>query len=261
MEMNNNLSEMSAEMLLNYFYPDLEDQWVAFYDGTFYRNYNRDVLQIDDEEKNVMLSRDGFLRMLPERLLFQEDELKGKDFAANYKRQEMKRRLFNAAFLPFDTFGFRQRLHIERNISETLDMKLDFVLKTYFGIDIKTEENPYVREMARLLPFVREWRADFSRLAKLVGEIFHCKVRLIINRYSDDDNTRCWLPGVQFQLLKSDLTPDAYRQLYADTRPLERFIREWFMPAEAHFQLSIKHHLKGDERTDAFVLDYNTDLK
>ncbi len=261
MEINNNLSEISTEMLLNYFFPELEDEWVAFCDGTFFRNYNRDALEIDEEERYVMLSRDGFMKTLPERLLFLEDELKDKDFKSSYQRQEMNRRLFTAAFLPFDTFNFRQRLHIERNISKTLDMKIEFVLKTFFGFDIQAEENKYVRMMARLLPFVSEWRADFSRLAKLLGELFHCQTRLLISRYSDDDNTRRWLPGVQFQLLMPDMTAEEFRQLYADTRPLEKFLIEWFIPAEVHCQLTIKHHLKAEEKSSSLVLDYNTDLK
>ncbi len=261
MKINYNLSEISAEMLLNYLYPELEKKWVAYHDGTFYRNYSRDAMLVDEEQKNVMLARDGFLRLLPEGLLFTEDELRGKDFKGSYERMALKRRLFNAAFLPLDTFNFRQRLHIERNISMTLDKKLSFILKEYFGFDISAETNRYVREMARLLPFINEWRADFSRLAKLLGELFHCKTRLIISRYSDDDNTRNWLPGVQFQLLKPDLSVEEFRDLYAETRPLENFLKEWFIPAEVHFQLTIKHHLKEDEKHKSIILDYNTDLK
>ncbi len=260
MKINNNLSEISAEMLLNYFYPELEEKWVAYHDGTFYRNYSSDALDVDAEEKYVMLARDGFLRMLPEGLIFSEDELKGKDFKGNYQKQEMKRRLFNAAFLPLDTFNFRQRLHIERMFSKTLDDKLAFILKEYFGFDIHAEQNKYVREVAHLLPYIREWRADFSRLAKLMGELFHCKTRMIVNRYSEDDNTRNWLPGVQFQLLIPNLTPEEFRELYAETRPLEKFLSEWFMPAEVHFQLTIKHHLKEGEKVETFILDYNVDM-
>ncbi len=261
MDLNNNLSEISAEMLLTYLYPELEKKWVAYHDGTFYRNYSRDAMLVDEEQTNVMLARDGFLRLLPEGMLFTEDELKGKDFKGSYERMMMKRRLFNAAFLPLDTFNFRQRLKIERQVSKTLDKKLYFILKEYFGFDMEAEQNKYVREVARLLPFIREWRADFSRLAKLLGELFHCKTRLIINRYSDDDNTRCWLPGVQFQLLIPNLTADEFQTLYTDTRPLEKFLMEWFMPAEVHFQLTIKHHVRNDENHKNYLLGYNIDLK
>ncbi len=260
MEINNNLSQISAEMLLNYFYPELEKQWTAHHEGTFYRNYSQDVLELDEEERDVILARDGFIKMLPEGLLFDEKELKGKDFSGMYKQQEQRRRTFLAAFLPLDTFNFRQRLHLERNISKTLDMKLDYVLKTYFGFDFQAEQNPYVKEMASILPFIREWRADFKRIARLLGEIFHCKTRFLTSRYSDDDNSHCWIPGVEYQLLKPSLTAEEFRKLYEDTRPLEKFLIEWLMPAEVHCRLSIKDHRKVKEPGTPLLLDYNTEL-
>ncbi len=260
MKIDNNLAEISAEMQLNYFYPELEEKWEVHHDGTFYRNYNRDVIDLDTDNNYVSLSRDSFLRMLPEGILFDEKSLEGKDFAGEYKHQEATLRLFQDAFLPFDTFNFRQRLKIERNISKTLDNKLNYILKTYFGFDINAEENPYVREMARLLPFIRDWRADFNRLAELVGDLFHCKTNMIISRYSEDDNKRFWIPGVEFELLKADLSAEAFKKLYAETRPLEAFITEWLMPAEVHFKLSIKQHGQKPETGTPLILDYNIEL-
>ena len=72
--LDNNLSEISAEMLLNYLYPDLADRWIVQAEGTFYRNYNSDLLAYDDEAAVVQLSRDSFNQLLPQGLLYRSVE-------------------------------------------------------------------------------------------------------------------------------------------------------------------------------------------
>ena len=69
MRIKRNLSQIRAEVLLNYLYPEMEDQWIAINKGTFYRNYNQDALAIEEKESKAILARDGFLRLLPEGLL------------------------------------------------------------------------------------------------------------------------------------------------------------------------------------------------
>ena len=91
MRINRNLSQIRAEVLLNYLYPEMESQWIAIDKGTFYRNYNQDALSIDEKEKKVVLARDGFLRLLPDGLLTKNDDLRGEDFAAKYKELEWRR--------------------------------------------------------------------------------------------------------------------------------------------------------------------------
>ena len=72
------ISEMKAEVLLNHLYPELAERWIVKNKGTFYRNYSEDVMRIDEEQGMVALSRDGFLRLLPQGLITTDDELKGK---------------------------------------------------------------------------------------------------------------------------------------------------------------------------------------
>ena len=61
MEQQRDLFEINAEMYLHYLYPELENQWRVESKGTFYRNYNQDVLTVETEEQRVELARDGFL--------------------------------------------------------------------------------------------------------------------------------------------------------------------------------------------------------
>ena len=67
------ISEISAEMLLGRLYPELEDRWTAHHDGTFYRNYSRDVMEVEPEIAEVWLSRDSILGLLPQGLISTEE--------------------------------------------------------------------------------------------------------------------------------------------------------------------------------------------
>ena len=46
-------------MLVNYLYPELVNRWTVQNEGTFYRNYNRDVLDWNADTAEIQLSRDG----------------------------------------------------------------------------------------------------------------------------------------------------------------------------------------------------------
>ena len=129
MSYNVHIPEIGAEMLLNYLYPELEDQWTVRQEGTFYRNYNRDVLSLDPDTASVRLSRDGLLGLLPQGLLSQEEDLLSGDRKEKHKELEQHLKLLSEAFLPFDTFNFRRRLKVERSVSELLNGKLEWLLK------------------------------------------------------------------------------------------------------------------------------------
>lgn len=260
MKVSHDISQISAEMLLNYLFPELREKWVARYAGTFYRNYNHDHLSIYEDTAEVVLARDGFLKLLPESLLSDENELKGGNFSEKYQKLEQRKRLFKEAFLPFDTFAFKQKLRIEQQTSELLEEKLTYLLKTCFNYDITAEQNPYIREMAVLLPYVSKLRADFSSISKLLGTLIGCKTKLLIGRYSHADSTRYWIPNVEFQLLIPDMTAEEYRKLKDDIMPLQQFIAEWFIPAEVRCEISIKHHGQPQVTGKHLVLDYNTEL-
>lgn len=80
------LYHISAESLLNYLYPDDIDRWGVDCAGTFYRNYSPDVLNLDEDNWTVRLSRDSFLRLLPQGIIAKDNALKGKDFEQKYEQ-------------------------------------------------------------------------------------------------------------------------------------------------------------------------------
>jgi len=239
-----NISEISAEVLLGYLYPELTGKWRPRHAGTFYRNYNNDVMALYPDEPTVVLSRDGFLQLLPKGLL------NGKT------NEEMK--VMKEAFLPIDTFWFNNKLKVELQVSEVLQEKLHHVLREYFRIDPEKETNPYVRQSVLLLPFVRKCRGDFSFIRELISTLVHCPVTMKTGRYSDTDNTVAWLPEVRYELFIEGRTNEEYNRLRQDLQPLFDFIRLWLIPAEIVAEFEIKEH--PSRTLGHTTLGYNTRL-
>ena len=138
----NPIPDISAEMLLNYLYPEAGTRWIAQNEGTFYRNYSSDVLSVDDEKMEVQTSRDSFISLLPQGLLTLSTDLKGEGAAERFKQMERRLRLLHEAFKPIDTFRFRDSLYLESQADSLLQNKLPYILKTYFGVDLAEIENP-----------------------------------------------------------------------------------------------------------------------
>lgn len=260
MNVSYDISQISAEMLLNYLYPELGEKWIVRSAGTFYRNYNNDHLSVYEDTEEVVLARDGFLKLLPEALLSDENELKGGHVSEKYPKIKRKKMIFREAFVPFDTIIFRQKLRIEQQVSDLLNTKLDYLLKNYFHYDLAVETNPYVKEIAVLLPFMSKLRADFGVVAKILGYLFKCKIQLKQGRYSHVDSTRYWIPKVEYQLLIPDLSSEEYCKLNEDIEPLRQFITEWMMPAEVRCEITIKHHHQPQKVGEGMILDYNTEF-
>lgn len=254
-------SEIGAEMLLHLLYPDMDDKWAAKNRGTFYRNYSADVLAVDKEFCEVELSRDGYLKLLPQGLLALDNELKGGAFSGKYEDNVRRVRVLQEAFKPFDTFAFRRRLHIEAKVSELLNDKVDYLLRTYFGYDRASETNPYVKSLAVTLPYIHELRANVHLLRCLLQTVVGCEVELTLGRYGDEDDTRWWLPYVRYDLLVENLTASEYRALSADVKGLEAFVQEWFMPFDTKCSLRVKHHAPQPATDRNLMLDYNTQLQ
>jgi hypothetical protein len=260
MIINRNISQIRAEVLLNYLYPEMSGKWMVQGKGTFYRNYNQDVLAVYEKEDKVILSRDGFLRLLPEGLLTRDNDLRGEDFAAKYKELEWRRELLSESFAPFDTYVFRKKLDIERQASELLDQKLTYLLKEYFNFDIEAEQNDLVKEAAVILPFVSRWRGNLGLVGNILGALMHCEVETIKGRYSPIDTTRLWLPQVTYKLLIPGLTPATYQELAKSLEPLTAFLKEWLIPFDVRCVIEIKQHMVPQKPDGGMMLNYNTEL-
>ena len=256
----NNIPEIRAELLLNYLYPEAFNLWSVQNEGVFYRNYNSDLLAVDEERQEAQTARDSFIKLLPQGLITDDAGLKGEDAPEKFKQLQLRLRLLRETFKPIDTFYFRESLYVEHQVDRLLQDKLSYILKTYFGVDIEQIENRYVREAAVLLPYVSKWRGDFGIVADLLRVLFKCEVDMTIGRYSHSDTTRRWLPMVRYELLIPGLMPEEYRERMAELQPLQDFICEWFIPAEVMCQIDIREHHVQQQTNTRLTLGYNTEL-
>ena len=261
MEYRPNISEISAEMLLGYLYPELEDKWVARHEGTFYRNYNDDALSVDAQRMEVTLARDGFIKLLPEGLVNTEDELRGKEVKGRFEAMKKRLHLLNEAFLPLDSINFRKKLKIERQVSELLDDKLDYVLRTFFDIEVTEDTDPYVREAAYILPYVSKKRGDLLFVRELMKAVTGYPVVMTRGRYSGTDNTKNWLPLVRYDLLIPGLDSEGYMQKSAEIRPFCNFLLEWFLPVDVMCRFGIKQKAGSFGTDKGIILDYNVEIE
>lgn len=254
--MENRLSEVNAEMWLNNLYPELMDQWTAEYAGTFWRNFSKDAMSVDTGTQEVKVARDGILKFLPQGFITSEDDLTGRDPLAAHGALKRRKAILSDAFLPFDTFAFRRRLHLEQAVSEVLESKETFILKHYFGIDPETVTDKYVSQVIWLLPFVREFRGNYSFVRNLLSLLLGCKVTASIGKYSDTDTTVCSLPSVVFTACIPGLDQRTYLDKCKEIKSLEDFIKEWFIPAEAFCEIRVCADPSSDMQ-ESTLLDYN----
>lgn len=254
--------EINAELWLNRMYPDLRDKWVVRSMGTFYRNYNSDIMETQLDTNEVSLARDSFLHLLPDSIIADADELREGDFQSRYEVLKQRELLLRDAFAPLDTFHFRHFLHIEQKVSTLLADKLDYILKQHFDIDLSQIDNPYVRKVAQALPFITQKRGDLQYVRQLLAHLFECEVELDqSHRYSQTDSTLAWLPEARFNILLTDLTHEEYVEQTRLLASLTRFLEEWLLPFDLKTRISLRQHgLHVSTNNKQLILDYNTEL-
>lgn len=245
------LNEISAEMLLEQLYPELTEEWSVRCKGVFYRNYSDDAMRVDPEERQVELARDGFLQLLPSSLLTEDAELtaqtaEGKQqtqsFKSRYEQMQRRLHLLSEAFMPFDTFAFRRRLRVEKQVKDLIEMKLAYVLKAYYDFDLSAEQDEYVLQAALLLPYVAKLRGNIHFVRLLLSTLTGYPVTLRLSTYSDTDNTVYGMPMVRYTLWVDGLDAAGYAAKHRQLAPLFQFIQAHFLPVDAFSEVEIKGH-------------------
>jgi hypothetical protein len=259
MYLPNNLSEIRAEVWLNYLYPELEEQWIGDFKGNFYRNYQPDLMELNMDTHMVDLSRDGMIRLIPQGFITTDEELKsGK---ADFKQIQQRIRLLHDAFLPFDSFYLRGQLRMERQVSSLLEMKLAFVLERYFGYRLQEVSNTYLKEALYMLPYVSTWKGDLTRIKQLLSTLLERKVIMRRGRYSSDDTAYGFIPAVYYYILAPELTASSFAALQKEIEPLVAFIKEWFIPFEVHAEILLKENPTDEVRLgQRMLMHYNAFL-
>lgn len=246
-------------MLLNSLYPEHDKHWIVTANGTFYRNYNSDIMSLNAETGQVSLARDGLLNLLPDELISPPDELRGKGFEQNRDKMLWRQTLLREAFAPLDTVQFAHSMNIEREVSKLLSERDEYILSKFFGISIDETTDPLVRKAASLLPRVSSLRGDLGMVRELLSVLLRCPVEMdLSHRYSETCSDRNWMPMVWYYIIKPGLDAEAYREETAALAPLVDFVREWLIPCDLVLRIEYREHRDDNCDTRQVVLDYNT---
>lgn len=259
MNTKSNISEIRAEVLLNHLYPEQTDNWIVRDKGTFYRNYSDDILQLEEKLSQVSLSRDGLLRILPQGLISTEEDLKGNDFSAKYEALTHRKNYLEELFVPFDSWRFRNSIRDEEDLANLLENKLNFILKTYYGLDIETETNPFVREIMKALPLASRIRGNYHKIGDILNVILRNRVTTHITCYNWSDKSADTQPMVCYRVWIPDLTTESYREVEKNIEALNNFLLEWFIPFDTRCEIELKTE-KSASLNNKMLLNYNTKL-
>lgn len=231
-----------------------QKEWVVRTKGIFSRDYAEDLRSCSPEEASVELSRDGLYEILPNRLFFTGEELLGveaKDFewTDNVLRNRVER--IKTALLPFDSSYFNHSLALEHKLNRTLAGKNELLLQTFTGEDFSEEHNPYIRQMAIMLPQAAHLRGDYRFLCKYITLILGYKTdyKLTENR-------------VRFIVNRSNLDRKAFLSYLDEMESFFHFVEEWFVPFELQCDFKVRDFERDDrmEGPNKLLLDYNATL-
>ena len=246
--------ELKAELLLSTYHPDVKE-WDATYSSFFSRNYTGDLRSCHPETGTVELSRNGIYELLPEKLFFDENELRfleSRDLAFKLSEVYEEEKNIKAYFMPIDSYFFNLSMRLNKISTHILDNKTKLLLKTLFDYDIDAETNRYVRILAPLLTHVADIRADLDLITKILSEILGCKVESRILNPSQ----------MLFIVNKLQLDSKEYAAYMKELKPLFDFVQYWLMPMEMECDYRVKdfeqRFILSDEK--ALVLDYNTQI-
>ncbi len=246
--------ELLSELLVEAYFPDVKE-WKASYGSFFSRNYSGDLKSVQTETNTIHLSRNGIYDILPEKMFFDVEELRGKesrDLAARISEIYEEEKNIKTFFMPFDSFFFNQSLRLHKITSHIFDHETELLLKQLFDYDIEAEENRFVRLMAPLLLHVTELRADLDSITEILTAITECPVECKVIE----------LDRILFIVHRKGLDSKQYKALSNELKPLFDFVQEWFLPMETDCVYKVKdveqRFVLSNE--EALVLDYNTKL-
>lgn len=257
------MSEISAEMQLGYSHPGNDNNWVVHSKGTFYRNYQSDVMALNDQSNVVDLARDGFLHLLPQGIITNDTDLSTDDpyqKKAAWAQLQARKRRMEAAFQPIDTIRFRNRMRTEKQISDTIRDSHGFILKNVYGINIEDYPSPFVQQMMLVLPNIKRYRGDLEIIRLFLASSTDSEVELIRKRYSDTDTTRQWIIEAVYNIYIGELSSVKYTEMSEKAALIEDFLRDWLIPFDVKLKVRIKDKTKTRTIGSSLILDYNIQL-
>ena len=248
------MEDLRAETLLAQHYPDV-DEWTVRHDSFFRRNYVNDLQRCDPGTRQIFTSRNGLYQVLPEKMFFDEQELRnknGREFTARVNEIMEQEQTIKSYFMPFDTAFFNLSMQIERTASEAVRQSISNMLKRFFDFDLENEPNRYIRRFAPMLLHVSRIRGDIRLISDLLSHVFRCPVT-----WENPSPIE-----IRFVIHKRGLVQETHREFMEQLGPFFGFLQDWFLPVPVSMTFAIKDFKQAFVLSDTapLVLDYNTQL-
>ncbi len=253
-------SNIKAEVLMNYLYPDFGGEWIVDNMGLFYRNYQEDLISVDVASRQLLLARSSYLKLLPGGVISNEQDGGGRD-AEQRGAQRRNIQQLTEIFKPIDSYRFRHQIKNESFLSQSYEQRVEYLLKHIYSYDLESQTSEYVRRMAPLLLLRERIKGDMGLIRDLLESLLEREVTMSMDSYQENDWAEVILSRVVYVVVVEGLSHDRYGITSEQLTPLFDFIREWFVPLELRVEFKI-HDAQLDDRVKPNgLLGYNMRLK
>lgn len=251
-------SNIRAEVLLNYLYPEIGEEWIVENLGLFYRNYQEDLISVDTKSRQISLARSSFLKLLPAGMVSNEKTNSRDPESRDAERRNIRQ--LSEIFKPVDSYSFRRSLDNESFLAESYEKRVEHLLRQIYRYDLETEKSELVKRFAPLILLRERIKGDMGLIRDLLREFLELEVNMSFDTFRDNDWSEIMLTRVVYTVVVEGLSQDRYRLKGEELTPLFDFVREWFIPLEIVAEFKIHDTtLESNVRKDG-LLGYNLKL-
>ena len=288
-------SGLNAEILAALLSEYAGNDYTIKHEGTFYRNYQEDVLGVNHKSKTISVSRDSLYHLLPQALFHRIDLFRGitgKDFQDKFKdkweEQKKEKEVAQGLFIPFDNAIFALKSDFQITLNKRLSQNsflTDFIFDEFEKMeDIK---NQYIQQLLLFLPYTESFRGNKSKLKLILhwilGDDIQFETHCYTKSYNNDDSNEysCTLEGTSsgdlfcnneyddscflFLVKMQQDIEKIDNEIFMQEQELEEFrvfFHHYFMPIFEEFEIHLGDFRKKpimDDISPVF-LGYNTQI-
>ena len=242
-ERNINDSVSSAEFLLSTLCGNA-DEYNVSHCGESRRVLFGELLNVDAAYNEAVVARDGMMQILPEGLLFGEEELK--DLEEYNKKKEALDDFFCRNF---DNVVFHTGLKWEKKLSWLEENLSAVVLNDLFDITLDFTTNAEIKKLAYLIPMGQYLKGDVKMLSLISQNIL-----------KQDVEVRLSGKQVIFSVLIDGLGAEEYLEEKKQLSQYFSKLAEWFLPYDCQCSYEVKAHERHMKLGKNLILNYNTRL-
>lgn len=194
----------------------------------------------------------GMMHILPEGLLFGENELKDSKQSTVVlfdQHNKKKNELAEFFYQNFDRRLFQTEMRWVKKLSQLEENLNNIVLKDLFGIEFPEDSPQEVRKLALLIPGGQYLKGNVEMLALVSQNILGKEVNVTVS-----------MNKVLFTIMVDGLNAQQYQEWLTALSPYFNKVAEWFLPYDCICTYEIKAHERHLRLDKKLILNYNTRL-